>query len=101
MKCAAITHLDYRGEKCSTRCNRPATWHAPAGAQVAEMWLCDEHRAEFIEACSRWCHPAGWKWPEQILSQEAVAELRALGLEFCEPEAITPPSAGAPHGAGK
>jgi hypothetical protein len=66
MRCTAIVHVDYRSERCGIRCTKPATWHAPAGAQVKEAWLCDEHRAAYIEACSAWCHRDGWQWPEPI-----------------------------------
>lgn len=69
MKCTAIIRTDYRSAK-PLRCGKPATYHAAAGAQVNEAWLCEEHMAGYVEACSRFCHRDGWHWPEPI-DQEA------------------------------
>ena len=47
-------------------CGKPAAWHAKAGLQIKEHFLCDDHRAAFVECCAKWCHRDGWHWPEPL-----------------------------------
>jgi hypothetical protein len=67
MRCNAITS---RAGEPRRQCRNAAAWHVPQGLQVVEQWLCDDHRAAFVEAASTFCSPDGWKWPEPMDNQQ-------------------------------